>query len=81
MRYGATVERLMRMRPSRRECAPTRYSTNVAPRPYDLQPRHYVELLLRIGARGYSFEVANTRNEILSCGLTHEAHEPSPFRC
>jgi 5-methyltetrahydropteroyltriglutamate--homocysteine methyltransferase len=41
----------------------TCYSTNVAPRVHDLELRHYVDLMLRINAGGYSFEAANPRHE------------------
>lgn len=41
----------------------TCYSTNVAPRAHDLELRHYVDLMLRINAGGYSFEAANPRHE------------------
>lgn len=41
----------------------TCYSTNVAPRMHDLELRHYVDLMLRINAGGYSFEAANPRHE------------------
>jgi len=41
----------------------TCYSTNVAPRVHDLELRHYVDLMLRINAGGYSFEGANPRHE------------------
>src|SRR5262249_26213889 len=41
----------------------TCYSTNVAPRVHDLELRHFVDLMLRIGAGGYSFDAANPRHE------------------
>ena len=41
----------------------TCYSTNVAPRAHDLELRHYVDLMLRVNASGYSFEAANPRHE------------------
>jgi 5-methyltetrahydropteroyltriglutamate--homocysteine methyltransferase len=41
----------------------TCYSTNVAPRVHDLELKHYVDLMLRINAGGYSFEGANPRHE------------------
>jgi 5-methyltetrahydropteroyltriglutamate--homocysteine methyltransferase len=41
----------------------TCYSTNVAPRVHDLELRHYVDLMLKINAGGYSIEAANPRHE------------------
>jgi len=41
----------------------TCYSVNVAPRVYDLELRHYVDLMLRIKAQAYSIEAANPRHE------------------
>lgn len=41
----------------------TCYSTNIAPRTSDLELRHYVDLMLKINAAGYSFEAANPRHE------------------
>ena len=41
----------------------TCYSTNVAPRTHDLELRHYVDLMLRINACGYTFEASNPRHE------------------
>jgi 5-methyltetrahydropteroyltriglutamate--homocysteine methyltransferase len=41
----------------------TCYSTNVAPRVHDLELRHYVDLMLKINAMGYSFEGANPRHD------------------
>ncbi|MDP2357813.1 MAG: cobalamin-independent methionine synthase II family protein [Beijerinckiaceae bacterium] len=41
----------------------TCYSTNIAPRAHDLELRHYVDLMLKINAAGYSFEGANPRHE------------------
>ncbi len=41
----------------------TCYSTNIAPRVHDLELRHYVDLMLKINAAGYSFEAANPRHE------------------
>jgi 5-methyltetrahydropteroyltriglutamate--homocysteine methyltransferase len=41
----------------------TCYSTNVAPRVYDLELRHFVDLMLRIHAQAYSFEASNPRHE------------------
>ncbi len=41
----------------------TCYSVNVAPRVHDLELRHYVDLMLKINAQGYSFEGANPRHE------------------
>ena len=41
----------------------TCYSTNIAPRAHDLELRHYVDLMLKINAAGYSFEAANPRHE------------------
>lgn len=41
----------------------TCYSTNVAPRMHDFELRHFVDLLLKIQAGGYSFEAANPRHE------------------
>jgi 5-methyltetrahydropteroyltriglutamate--homocysteine methyltransferase len=41
----------------------TCYSTNIAPRVHDLELRHYVDLMLRIDAAGYSFEASNPRHE------------------
>jgi 5-methyltetrahydropteroyltriglutamate--homocysteine methyltransferase len=41
----------------------TCYSTNVAPRANDLELKHFVDLMLRINAGGYSIEAANPRHE------------------
>ena len=41
----------------------TCYSTNVAPRLYDLELRHFVDLLMKLNVCGYSFEAANPRHE------------------
>lgn len=41
----------------------TCYSTNVAPRMYDLELRHFVDLLMKLNVSGYSFEAANPRHE------------------
>ncbi len=41
----------------------TCYSANIAPRVHDLELRHYVDLMLKINAAGYSFEAANPRHE------------------
>ena len=41
----------------------TCYSTNVAPRVHDFELRHFVDLLLKLGVCGYSFEAANPRHE------------------
>jgi 5-methyltetrahydropteroyltriglutamate--homocysteine methyltransferase len=41
----------------------TCYSTNVAPRVYDLELQHYVDLMLKIRAAAYSFEAANPRHD------------------
>jgi 5-methyltetrahydropteroyltriglutamate--homocysteine methyltransferase len=41
----------------------TCYSTNVAPRVSDLELKHYIDLMLKIKAAGYTFEGANPRHE------------------
>ena len=41
----------------------TCYSINVAPRVHDLEMRHYVDLMLKVRAQGYSIEAANPRHE------------------
>jgi 5-methyltetrahydropteroyltriglutamate--homocysteine methyltransferase len=41
----------------------TCYSTNIAPRVHDLELKHYVDLMLKIRAGGYSIEAANPRHE------------------
>ncbi len=41
----------------------TCYSINVAPRVHDLEMRHYVDLMLKVKAQGYSIEAANPRHE------------------
>jgi 5-methyltetrahydropteroyltriglutamate--homocysteine methyltransferase len=41
----------------------TCYSTNVAPRVHDLELKHYVDLMLKVNAGGYSIEGANPRHE------------------
>jgi 5-methyltetrahydropteroyltriglutamate--homocysteine methyltransferase len=41
----------------------TCYSVNVAPRVYDLELRHYIDLMLRINAQAFSFEAANPRHD------------------
>ena len=41
----------------------TCYSINVAPRVHDLEMQHYVDLMLKVKALGYSIEAANPRHE------------------
>ena len=41
----------------------TCYSINVAPRVHDLEMKHYVDLMLKVRAQGYSIEAANPRHE------------------
>lgn len=41
----------------------TCYSTNVAPRVHDLELQHYLDLILKINASGFSFEAGNPRHE------------------
>jgi 5-methyltetrahydropteroyltriglutamate--homocysteine methyltransferase len=41
----------------------TCYSTNIAPRAHDLELKHYIDMMLRINAGGYSFEAANPRHD------------------
>jgi 5-methyltetrahydropteroyltriglutamate--homocysteine methyltransferase len=41
----------------------TCYSVNVAPRVYDMELRHYLDLMLRINAQAFSFEASNPRHE------------------
>ena len=41
----------------------TCYSVNVAPRVHDMELRHYIDLMLRINAAGYTFEGANPRHD------------------
>jgi 5-methyltetrahydropteroyltriglutamate--homocysteine methyltransferase len=41
----------------------TCYSINVAPRVHDLEMKHYVDLMLKVHAQGYSIEAANPRHE------------------
>jgi len=41
----------------------TCYSINVAPRVHDLEMKHYVDLMLKVKAQGYSIEAANPRHE------------------
>jgi 5-methyltetrahydropteroyltriglutamate--homocysteine methyltransferase len=41
----------------------TCYSRNVAPRLFDFELKHYVDLMLKIRACGYSFEASNPRHE------------------
>lgn len=57
------INHALRGIPANRVRFHTCYSTNVAPRAHDLELRHYVDLILRIEAGGYSFEAANPRHE------------------
>lgn len=41
----------------------TCYSINVAPRVYDLEMKHYADLMLKVRAQAYSIEAANPRHE------------------
>jgi 5-methyltetrahydropteroyltriglutamate--homocysteine methyltransferase len=41
----------------------TCYSINIGPRVHDMELRHIVDIMLRINAGAYSFEVANPRHE------------------
>jgi 5-methyltetrahydropteroyltriglutamate--homocysteine methyltransferase len=41
----------------------TCYSTNIAPRAFDLELKHYVDQMLKIKAAAYSFEAANPRHD------------------
>ena len=41
----------------------TCYSVNIAPRVFDFELKHYVDLMLRIRAGAYVFEAANPRHE------------------
>jgi len=41
----------------------TCYTVNIAPRAYDFELKHFVDLMLRIRAGGYSIEAANPRHE------------------
>jgi 5-methyltetrahydropteroyltriglutamate--homocysteine methyltransferase len=41
----------------------TCYSRNVAPRRHDFELKHYVDLMLKVKACGYSFEASNPRHE------------------
>jgi 5-methyltetrahydropteroyltriglutamate--homocysteine methyltransferase len=41
----------------------TCYSVNIAPRVHDLELRHYVDLMLKVRAQGFSIEAANPRHE------------------
>jgi 5-methyltetrahydropteroyltriglutamate--homocysteine methyltransferase len=41
----------------------TCYSTNIAPRAYDLELKDYVDLMLKIKAQAYSFEASNPRHD------------------
>jgi 5-methyltetrahydropteroyltriglutamate--homocysteine methyltransferase len=41
----------------------TCYSINVAPRVHDLEMKHWIDLLLKVRAQGYSIEAANPRHE------------------
>jgi 5-methyltetrahydropteroyltriglutamate--homocysteine methyltransferase len=41
----------------------TCYSTNIAPRAYDLELKHYIDMMLKINAMAYSFEAANPRHD------------------
>jgi 5-methyltetrahydropteroyltriglutamate--homocysteine methyltransferase len=41
----------------------TCYSVNIAPRAFDLELKHFVDLMLRINAGGYAIEAANPRHE------------------
>jgi 5-methyltetrahydropteroyltriglutamate--homocysteine methyltransferase len=41
----------------------TCYSVNIAPRVFDFELRHFVDLMLRIKAAAYVFEAANPRHE------------------
>jgi 5-methyltetrahydropteroyltriglutamate--homocysteine methyltransferase len=41
----------------------TCYGVNIAPRVHDLELKHFVDLMLRINAGGYSIEGANPRHE------------------
>ena len=41
----------------------TCYSTNIAPRAYDLELKDYIDLMLKINAAAYSFEASNPRHE------------------
>src|SRR5262245_51080778 len=41
----------------------TCYGVNIAPRVHDLELKHFVDLMLKINAGGYSLEAANPRHE------------------
>jgi 5-methyltetrahydropteroyltriglutamate--homocysteine methyltransferase len=41
----------------------TCYSVNIAPRAFDFELKHFVDLMLRISAAAYVFEAANPRHE------------------
>ncbi|HWA38052.1 MAG TPA: cobalamin-independent methionine synthase II family protein [Burkholderiales bacterium] len=41
----------------------TCYSINVAPRVHDLEMKHWIDLMLKVRAQGYSIEAANPRHE------------------
>ena len=41
----------------------TCYGVNIAPRVHDLELKHFVDLMLKINAGGYSIEAANPRHE------------------
>jgi 5-methyltetrahydropteroyltriglutamate--homocysteine methyltransferase len=41
----------------------TCYSINVAPRAHDLEMKHWIDLMLKVRAQGYSIEAANPRHE------------------
>jgi 5-methyltetrahydropteroyltriglutamate--homocysteine methyltransferase len=59
----AYINHALRGIPADRVRFHTCYSTNVAPRVHDLELKHYVDLMLRIEAYGYSFEASNPRHE------------------
>src|SRR5665213_2958034 len=41
----------------------TCYSTNIAPRAHDMELKDYIDLMLKIRARAFSFEASNPRHE------------------
>lgn len=59
----AIINHALRGIPQDRVRFHTCYSTNVAPRMYDLELRHFVDLLMKLNVCGYSFEAANPRHE------------------
>ena len=57
------VNHALRGIPAERVRFHTCYSVNVAPRAYDFELKHFVDLMLKVNACGYLIEAANPRHE------------------